>query len=200
MRPRALIVVDPLNDFFKGGALVVPEAERVIEPIKKILYAVSAKNKEESIGGEWLIICARDWHPENSKHFEKWPIHCVRLTNGAEIYSELRACLGNAIMVYKGVGENEDGYSAFDGFNVTGFLLNEIIDCFGVEENYICGLTTEYCCLFTAIESAKRKYKTFLIKDACCSANEKKGEEAIEEMKSVGVSVITSDELIKTLY
>jgi nicotinamidase/pyrazinamidase len=195
METKALIVVDPLNDFFNGGVLAVPEAERIIEPIKKMINAIESSN-----GDGWLIICARDWHPCVSEHFEKWPIHCVVFTEGAKIYHKLYDYLNNVIMIYKGVGRKENGYSAFDGFNEKGLSLKEILNFFEVEEIYVCGLATEYCDMVTAIDSAKNyKYKTFLIKDACRAVNDKDGEKAIKEMERAGVIISTSDEFIENL-
>src|SRR3990172_2479969 len=81
----ALIVVDVQNDFCPGGALPVPEGDKVIPVLNK--YMELFKRLGEP------IYASRDWHQAITKHFKEyggaWPPHCVQGTLGAEFHSEL---------------------------------------------------------------------------------------------------------------
>src|SRR5215472_10020408 len=89
---NALIIVDVQNDFVPGGALAVPEGDRVVPVCNKL-----AKSFD-------LVIATQDWHPADHGSFAAshpgrkvgevidlnglqqvlWPVHCVQNTRGAE--------------------------------------------------------------------------------------------------------------------
>ena len=50
---KALIIVDVQNDFLPGGALAVPEGDRVIPVINQLSSEFN------------LVFTTQDWHPEN---------------------------------------------------------------------------------------------------------------------------------------
>ena len=189
MARKALLIVDPLNDFMLGGALPVPNGNAVVEPINKIIDW--CKNDEEE---DWLFFLACDWHLEDSKHFEKWPVHCVRNTPGAEFHPDLKIP-PDAIIIFKGVGSDENGYSAFEGFAWNGFFLDELLPIFSVEEVFICGLATECCVKVTALDAIK-KYKTFLLLDACRALTSEGNTKAVKEMEDAGVIITTTEEIM----
>ncbi len=62
---KALIIVDVQVDFCPGGALPAPDGNKIIPIINNLMDKFC------------LVVASRDWHPQNSKHFEKWPVHCV---------------------------------------------------------------------------------------------------------------------------
>ena len=67
----ALVVVDVQVDFCPGGALPVPQGDKVVRPINTLLQAADAHNR--------LVVLTRDWHPQESTHFATgggiWPPH-----------------------------------------------------------------------------------------------------------------------------
>ncbi|RLE22228.1 MAG: nicotinamidase, partial [Acidobacteria bacterium] len=65
MDKTCLLIVDVQNDFCPGGALAVPDGDRVVPAINRILSKFD------------LVIATRDMHPVKTVHFEKWPPHCV---------------------------------------------------------------------------------------------------------------------------
>ena len=186
---KALIVTDVINDFMPGGALPVPKGDTVIEPINRMIDW--CKNEEN-----WIIILVGDWHPKDSKHFEKWPVHAVANTVGAEFHPDLKI-LPNAIIIYKGLDPNEDGNSALEGIAWNGFELDDILKGFSVEEVFVCGVATEICVKVTALDAVKNGYKTFILLDACRALTPESGEKAVKEMKEVGVVITTTDDIIK---
>ena len=146
----ALLVVDVQNDFCPGGALPTPQGNKVVPIINKLMDKFA------------IIIASRDWHPESTSHFDKWPVHCVRETNGADFPVELRRENFNQIFE-KGTGTKDDGYSAFEATNcnlVQYLRENKIV------ELYVAGLTAEYCVKSTVLDSIKQGFKTLVIKEA----------------------------------
>ena len=92
----ALLIVDVQNDFCSGGALAVPDAERVVSTVNRYLDDVAAHGA--------LVYSSRDWHPAVTKHFKlyggPWPVHCVQGTDGASFHPNLRLPV-TAIVVTK---------------------------------------------------------------------------------------------------
>ena len=59
----ALVIVDVQNDFCPGGALGVPDGDRVVPVLNR--YAA----RFASLGG--VVFATRDWHPARTKHFKE---------------------------------------------------------------------------------------------------------------------------------
>lgn len=188
---KALLIIDVQKDFCPGGALAIPNGDKVVPPINALISF--ARSKPE----EWIICASRDWHPEETSHFEKWPVHCVRFTEGAHFHPDL-AKLSRLEIIDKGVQPDEDAYSAFDGYAWYGSMLKDHLKKMKVEERYIAGLATEYCVKATAIDEANKGFRTFVIIDACRALNKQPGDEAaaIKEMESAGVIILHSTDIL----
>ena len=178
---RALIIVDVQNDFCPGGALPAPEGERVVPVLNKIIDRFH------------FVVASRDWHPESTVHFEKWPAHCVENTYGADYHPDLKTEKID-VHLLKGTGNVDDGYSAFEATNSD---LEELLKEQGVKEVYVGGLTTEYCVKSTAADSLKKGFSTFLVTDAIEGVKQNQGdvEKAIDEMADMGIVMVTSDRI-----
>ena len=111
-----LIGVDPQNDFI-GGRLAVAEAEQIIEPVNSIA--------DEIRKHDGTVVFTRDWHPEKTPHFDKWPVHCVANTRGSEFHKDLNIQPSD-IIINKGTGQT-DGYSGWEGRSDKGETLESII-------------------------------------------------------------------------
>ncbi len=177
----ALLIVDVQNDFCPGGALPTPQGDIVVPVINKLMDKFD------------LIIASRDWHPEDTIHFNSWPVHCVRESHGADFPADLKR--EKIIQIFeKGTGSEDDGYSAFEATNknLGGYLKEKEVD-----ELYIAGLTAEYCVKSTVLDALKYGFKTFVIKDAVegIRKNEDDFDNAFEEMKKAGATIITSDDI-----
>ncbi|HEY4506877.1 MAG TPA: isochorismatase family protein [Candidatus Paceibacterota bacterium] len=106
MFENAILITDPQNDFFIPGPLGVIGAEQIIAPTNRII--------RHGVKNDWLILASRDWHDENSVHFQDWSKHCVKDTLGAEFHKNLLVPSGT-IVISKGCGpNNRAGYSAFE--------------------------------------------------------------------------------------
>lgn len=199
----ALIIVDVQNDFCPGGTLAVPHGDEVIAPLNKMIERFHAEEK--------LIIATRDWHrKENTIHFKKWPVHCTRHSKGAEFHKALALPLGTVI-ASKGFRENEDAYSAFEGFVVevhddadggwyeeTPIALTDYLHTHKIKTLYVGGLATDYCIKATVLDGLKLKFKVYLLEDACRAVNIKPddGKNAINEMKKAKAKITSTEEVL----
>ena len=202
---KALILVDLHNDFLPGGALAVPEGDAVI-PI--------ANELQEKFP---LVVATQDWHPANHgsfaanhpgrKAFEQidlnglpqtlWPRHCVQNTTGAELASTLRR--HHIAKVFpKGTDPKIDSYSGFfDNGHRHATGLGDWLRKQGVNEVFICGLATDYCVKFTALDAVEFGFQAHLIEDASRGVNLRPHDvaNALAEMKRAGVAILPSADL-----
>ncbi len=178
----ALFIVDVQNDFLPNGALAVKDGDKIIPVINKL-----TKKFEK-------IYASKDWHPEDSVHFKKWPVHCVKNTPGADFPKKLEVKKIKKIFL-KGTENKDDGYSAFEATNEN---LKKYLKKENVKRLFICGLALDYCVKATAIDSIRNGFETFIILDATKSVTEDKNEikNLIENLKKEGIFFITSDKLI----
>jgi nicotinamidase/pyrazinamidase len=204
---KALILVDIQNDFLPGGALAVFEGDKVI-PVANQLQSVFP-----------LVVATQDWHPANHGSFATshpgksvfeqielnglpqtlWPVHCVQNTKGAELAAALN-CEHIAKIFPKGTDAGIDSYSGlFDNGHRKSTGLGEWLKAQGVTEVFVCGLATDYCVKFTAIDAIQMGFKTRLIEDASRGVNLRPDDvkSAIEDMKHAGIHVVQSADLVK---
>ena len=99
----------------------------------------------------------------------------------------------------KGYNCEVDSYSAF--FNNGGFEnteMEEELDKHQIGKVYVVGIALDYCVFYSAMDSQKLGYETFLVKDATRGITSKGIEHAIDEMTKAGIKIITSDTLMAT--
>jgi nicotinamidase/pyrazinamidase len=203
---KALILVDIQNDFLPGGALAVPHGDKVIAIANKLQPLFP------------LVVATQDWHPPNHGSFAAshpgknvfeqielnglpqtlWPVHCVQNTKGAELAAALNR--DRIARVFpKGTDASIDSYSGlFDNGHRKSTGLGEWLKAQSVTEVYVCGLATDYCVKFTALDAVQFGFKTFLIEDASRGVNLQPDDvsKAIAEMKRAGVTVVQSTDLL----
>ncbi|MDD2897863.1 MAG: nicotinamidase [Desulfuromonadaceae bacterium] len=189
----ALLIVDVQNDFCPGGALAVPDGDRVVEPLSRIAGCFAAAGL--------LVLASRDWHPPETKHFMAfgglWPPHCVKGTPGAEFHPGLRLPVGT-VVISKGGAPDSDAYSAFDGQGTDGSSLGDTLTTLQVDHLYVGGLATDYCVRASVLDARKRGLEVTLLTDATAAVEVVAGdaENALNAMKNAGVSFRTTDESI----
>jgi nicotinamidase/pyrazinamidase len=203
---KALILVDMQNDFLPGGALAVPDGDAVI-PVANRLQAKFP-----------LVAATQDWHPANhgsfaanhpgKKVFEQielnglpqtlWPVHCVQGTFGAELAPGLQR-ERIAKIFPKGTDAGIDSYSGlFDNGHRKSTGLGEWLKASGVTEVFLCGLATDYCVKFTALDAAQLGFKTYVIEDASRGVNLQPNDvqKAIAEMNRAGIVTVQSADVL----
>ena len=170
----ALIVVDVQNCFVTGGTLPVKGGEEVVPIINKLAGAFET------------VVVTQDWHTPGhasfasahagKKPFETtklsygtqvlWPDHCVQGTADAALHKDL-ALPTAQVIIRKGFHKDTDSYSAFteaDGKTTTG--LAAYLKARGVKSVYVCGLATDFCVAWTALDARKAGFKAAVIEDA----------------------------------
>ncbi|ADW17339.1 Nicotinamidase [Desulfobulbus propionicus DSM 2032] len=188
----ALIVVDVQNDFCPGGALAVPDGDRVVEPLNRAAAAFAAAGLP--------VVATRDWHPPHTGHFQPfgglWPVHCVQNTPGAEFHPGLRLP-ADTILLFKGIDEQLDGYSAFDGVDDAGTVLADLVRQLGVGHLYIGGLATDYCVRATVLDARLRGLAVTVLIDAVAGVDLQPGdsERALAEIRAAGAQTCRVEEL-----
>jgi len=181
-KKSALIVVDVQNDFCPGGSLAVAQGDEVVAPLNKLM-------KEFLDRGE-PVFKTRDWHPARTRHFRAfggdWPIHCVQETPGAEFHPDLLDD-PRITIISKGIDENADGYSGFDGTNLAQVLREE-----DVQEVFVGGLATDYCVKHTVLDARREGFEVKALADAmrAVNVNSDDGARAVAEMRKAGAEIV----------
>jgi len=202
--PAALIVIDVQYSFMPGGSLAVPGGHEIV-PIINTLATRFAN-----------VILTQDWHPPGhhsfssshpgSKPFETvalhygdqilWPDHCVQGSEGALLHRDLDISHAQLVL-RKGHNKGVDSYSAFveaDGTTRTG--LASYLRERGISGVYVCGLATDFCVAFTALDARKLGFAATVIEDAC-RAIDTQGSlaSAWQRMESAGVKRVRASDL-----
>lgn len=184
---KALLIVDVQNDFCPGGALAVPEGDKVVPEMNKYIKVFSAKKLP--------IFASRDWHPVRTKHFKDfgglWPVHCLQNTKGAAFHLKLKIPK-TAILLYKGMSPEEDSYSVFQAQDERGVGFLNLLKMLEIKELYIGGLATDYCVRFSTLDALKHGLKVRLLADAIKGVDLKKGDslKAIRLMCKHGAKMV----------
>lgn len=171
----ALVVIDVQNDFCPGGALAVPEGDAVVPAINQLVPRFAR------------VVLTQDWHPKGHLSFASshpgrqpfetvtvdygpqvlWPDHCVQGTPGAEFHPRLAAAAA-ALILRKGMIPKVDSYSAFfenDHRTQTG--LAGYLQGLGVRRVYFCGLATDFCVRYSALDARALGFACTVVEDAC---------------------------------
>src|SRR5688500_6633897 len=202
---RALILVDLQNDFVPGGALAVREGDAVIPVANRVQQAFD------------LIVASRDWHPRDHGSFAAnhpgrnvgevidlhrlpqilWPVHCVQETSGADFVPGLDTSRIERVFL-KGTDREIDSYSAFfDNGHRKSTGMGDYLKERCVRDVYVCGLATDYCVNFTALDACKLGFNVYLIEDASRGVNLKADDSAnaVEGIRRAGGQIIRSESL-----
>lgn len=202
---HALILTDLQNDFCPGGALAVPEGNAVIPIANRLQQRFD------------LVVATQDWHPADHGSFAAnhpgrkpgevievdglqqvlWPVHCVQDTPGAELHDDLDASKLTHVF-RKGTDPRIDSYSGFfDNGHQRATGLGDYLQQCGVTDVYLCGLATDYCVKYSALDAVTLGFNAWLIPDACRGIDREPGdvERAIDQMRREGVKIIESKEV-----
>ncbi|MCH9613393.1 MAG: Nicotinamidase [Chlamydiia bacterium] len=167
---KALIIVDVQNDFLNEGSLAIEGGDEIIPFINSIL-------------GEYeLVLASQDWHPSDHFSFKaRWPEHCIKDTEGAELSSELD--LEEIQKIFK-KGEDKDveAYSAFDS-KLGDYLLSHQVD-----EIHLVGLATDFCVKATAIDGLKNGLRVAVYRRGVRAVGD--NGKALKDLEKAGIKII----------
>jgi nicotinamidase/pyrazinamidase len=170
-----LVVVDLQNDFMPGGVLAVPRGDEVVPMVNRLMARFEN------------VVLTQDWHPRHHASFASthpghkpfetvrlaygtqvlWPDHCVQGTSGAAFHPDLNLTKAQ-LVVRKGHHADVDSYSAFleadrkTPTGLAGYLKER-----GFGKLYVCGLATDFCVAWTALDARAAGFETTVIEEAC---------------------------------
>ena len=170
----ALLIVDVQNCFVAGGTLAVPHGAEVVPVINRIAARFTT------------VVATQDWHTPGHVSFASshpgrkpyetlelpygrqvlWPDHCVMGTEDARLVEGLDAARAQ-LVIRKGFHPDIDSYSAFDeadhrtATGLAGYLKER-----GVRRVFVCGLATDFCVAWTALDARRAGFDTTVIEDA----------------------------------
>jgi nicotinamidase/pyrazinamidase len=166
----ALLVID-----VPGGALAVPDGDAVVPVINQL-----APHFDH-------VLLTQDWHPANHISFAAnhagaapyetidlpygkqvlWPTHCVQGSAGADFAPGLTMPHAE-LVIRKGFRRNVDSYSAFQEADrqtptgLAGYLRER-----GLTRLFLCGLATDFCVAWSALDARTSGFDVWVIEDAC---------------------------------
>ncbi|MGY2049936.1 bifunctional nicotinamidase/pyrazinamidase [Methylobacterium sp. JK268] len=170
-----LLVVDVQRDFLPGGALAVPDGDAVV-PVVNALGRLFPH-----------AVLTQDWHPPGHASFASshpgrgvfdsvdldygpqvlWPDHCVMGTPGAALAEGLDLPRAE-LVIRKGFRPGIDSYSAFleadrrTPTGLAGYLRER-----GITRVVLCGLATDYCVGWSALDARAAGFAAWVVEEAC---------------------------------
>jgi nicotinamidase/pyrazinamidase len=172
---EALLIIGVQNDFCPGGALAVPHGEEIVPAVNRLAAEFAH------------VILTQDWHPRSHASFASshpgkrpfetievaygqqilWPDHCMQGTPGAAFHPALEVPHAELVL-RKGFRSAIDSYSAFlenDQRTPTGLVgyLRER----GLERLTLCGLATDFCVLYSALDGRRAEFEVSIATAAC---------------------------------
>jgi nicotinamidase/pyrazinamidase len=192
--------VDTQADFMlPGGNLYVRGAEKTLPNLKRLVDAA----REDRV----LLISDACLHTPDDPEFKTFPPHCIRGTDGAKVVREGLAHdvftvpndskfkLPDNVFAHQQVLIEKQTLNVFDNP-----VTSRIVDLLGPDPHYfVFGVVTEYCVRLAAKGLLERKRKVSLVEDAIETLNPEHGRFAIEELKSLGARLVTTDEALSAL-
>ena len=193
-----LLIVDVQNDFCPGGVLAVQGGDDIIPAVNRLAQSFAH------------VILTQDWHPPGHASFASshpgkrafdtievsygaqtlWPDHCVQGTQGAAFHPKLDVPHAELVL-RKGFRKSIDSYSAFcendrrTATGLAGYLRER-----GFERVTLCGLATDFCVAFSAIDGRGAGFDVALVTSACRGIDHEGSlDRALRSMVEAGVSL-----------
>ena len=195
---KALIVIDVQNDFCPGGALAVPEGDRIIPGVNALMAEADA------------VILTQDWHPAGHSSFASshagkapydmiempygpqvlWPDHCIQGSEGADFHALLDQTSADLIL-RKGYTPEIDSYSAFfENDKTTPTGLYGYLRTREITQLTMVGLALDFCVNYSAIDAARLGFQVDVRRDLCRAIDLNGSlDAAIEAMTGAGVAL-----------
>ncbi|MBX9459012.1 MAG: bifunctional nicotinamidase/pyrazinamidase [Rhizobium sp.] len=199
MAGQALVVIDMQYDFCPGGALAVAGGDVIVPAVNRL------------ISTHEHVVLTQDWHPEGHSSFASshqgkspfetidmpygpqtlWPDHCIQGTRGAAFHDGLNWTRAE-LVIRKGFRRDIDSYSAFfENDHTTPTGLGGYLRERGITEVTLCGLATDFCVAFSAIDAVRHGLSTTVVLEACRGIDLGGSMAAMtEKMKAAGVTLV----------
>ncbi len=196
--------VDTQADFMlPGGRLYVPGAEKLLANLNRLTDA-ARRNRVFLVSDACL-------HAPDDPEFQRFPPHCVRGTPGAAIVPETLAAKYFTIPNRPGVEVPADlskvqqvilekhTLDVFDNPNTETVIerLKAFTD--PSAEFAVFGVVTEFCVCLAAKGLLERGRRVAMVSDAIEALDPAAGRATLEELKTLGARMITTDEALASL-
>jgi nicotinamidase/pyrazinamidase len=195
---NVLIVTDPQRDFCPGGALAVPHGDEIIPAVNRLARRFAH------------VVITQDWHPPDHTSFASahpnrapfetialdygqqtlWPDHCVQGTPGASFHPDLDIPHAE-LVIRKGFHRTIDSYSAFrendrrTPTGLAGYLRER-----GFERVTLCGLATDFCVFYSAIDAREAGFAVTVDLEASRAIDlDSSLSRALEAMREAGIEL-----------
>jgi nicotinamidase/pyrazinamidase len=195
---NALIVIDVQYDFCPGGALAVAGGDEIVPRVNHLMSAHDH------------VVLTQDWHPSGHSSFATthpgkapfttiimpygqqtlWPDHCIQGSKGAEFHAQLNLTKAE-LVIRKGFRQPIDSYSAFyENDHTTPTGLGGYLSERGLTSVTLCGLATDYCVAYSALDAVKLGLMVTVDLEAC-RAIDLGGSliTMLEQMRAAGVTL-----------
>jgi len=192
--------VDTQADFMlPDGKLYVPGAERLLPNIRRLTDAARQ--------GDVFLVSHGCLHTVNDPEFAQFPPHCIEGTDGAKYVPEALADKV-AVVPNQGSATLPNDLSQFQQI----LLQKQTLDIFEsrhaeslvkrlprTAEIAVFGVVTEYCVRLAAKGLMKRGRRVSIVRDAIETLNPEEGRKSLDELRSLGARLITTDEALARL-
>jgi len=192
--------VDTQADFMlPDGKLYVPGAERLLPNIRRLTDAARQ--------GDVFLVSHGCLHTVNDPEFAQFPPHCIEGTDGAKYVPEALADKV-AVVPNQGSATLPNDLSQFQQI----LLQKQTLDIFEsrhaeslvkrlprTAEIAVFGVVTEYCVRLAAKGLMKRGRRVSIVRDAIETLNPEEGRKSLDELRSLGARLITTDEALVRL-
>jgi nicotinamidase/pyrazinamidase len=192
--------VDVQADFvLPGGKLYVPGAEKLLPNIRKLTDAARRD--------EVFLVSHGCFHPANDPEFKQFPPHCLKGTPGAEFVPEALTdnfvCLENDadaklpedLFKYQQIILEKQTLDVFETRNADALVKRLPANA----EFVVFGVVTEYCVNCAVKGLLQRKRRVAVVRDAIETLAPDVGTKTLDELKSLGAKLFTTDEILAKL-
>lgn len=181
MTKTGLLVIDMQNHFLPMVTHSLPCVQRLISHFRScslpVIFTQHGHSDDELTGPPYTNQLVAKWGPEGS----------IRIgTKNWEFMSGIQSVVGSSPVV---------GKNTYDGFLGTG--LEEMLRGYGVERVAICGVMTDCCCDTTGRGAFNRGFETWMVEDACASANDEQHNRGIAVFEFAYGSIVSTEDVVR---
>lgn len=175
----AILVIDMLNEYLDSkGKIYCKECREIIPNVKKLLE--SAREK-----GTHVIYVNTNHVSDKEPEIEKWGMHAMHGTWGAEVIPELKPMKQDIVVTKK----------TYDGFYNT--ELESTLKRLDIKTVVVCGIHTHVCVLLTALGAFYRGFKVVALEDCMTTGYKPNHESRLRFFKTHVGELLKSDEFFQ---
>ena len=192
--------VDAQKDFMlPGGKLYVPEAEKLLPNIRRLV--------DVARDGRAFLVSHGCFHSADDPEFKTFPPHCVKGTAGADfvpealsedyvrVLNEPGSSLPEDFLRYQQIILEKQTLDIFESRHANALL--ERLD--RNAQFIVFGVVTEYCVRFAAKGLLERNRKVGVVNDAIETLSREAEERTISELATLGANFVTTDQALTRL-